>query len=78
MVNNTNEFKLNSDVLHLNARQNNLHQPSSNLLLYEKRVCWSGMKLFNNLLQSNKTLSNKLNNLNQPQIIIYMLTLSTP
>jgi len=58
VVNNENKFQLNSDVYHINTQQKlTFHQPSSNLSLYQKGVCSSGIKSFKNLLQSIKNLS---------------------
>jgi hypothetical protein len=58
LFNNKNKFKLNSDIHYLNTGQKyNFHQPPSNLLLFQKGVCSSDMKVFNNLLQSIVNLS---------------------
>jgi hypothetical protein len=46
-----------SDIHHIKTRQKyNFHQPSSNLSLYQKGVHSSGIKVFNNPLQSIKNL----------------------
>jgi hypothetical protein len=59
VVNNKDKLKLNSDVHSINTRQKyNFHQPSSNLSLYQKGVYPFGIKVFNNLPQSIKNLSN--------------------
>jgi hypothetical protein len=43
----------------MNTRQKyNFHLPSSNLSLYQKGVYFTGIKVFNNLPQSIKNLSN--------------------
>jgi hypothetical protein len=43
----------------MNTRQKyNYHLPSSNLSLYQKGVYFTGIKVFNNLPQSIKNLSN--------------------
>ena len=58
VVNNKNRCKLNSDVHHINTRRNcNFHQPSSNSSQYQNGVCSTGIKIFNNLPQSIKNLS---------------------
>jgi hypothetical protein len=58
VVNNKYEFRLNSDIHHLNTWQKyNFHQPPSNLSLYQKGVCSNDIKVFNNLLQSIINLS---------------------
>jgi hypothetical protein len=58
MVNNKNKFKLNSDVCNIQTRQKyNFHQPSSNLLLYQKGAYSLGIKVFNSLPQSIKNSS---------------------
>jgi hypothetical protein len=52
----------------MNTRQKyNYHVPSSNLSLYQKGVYFTGIKVFNNLPQSIKNLSNDslLKSLNQ-------------
>jgi hypothetical protein len=59
VVDNKNKFKLNYNVYNMNTRQKyNYHLPSSNLSLYEKWVYFTGIKVFNNLPQSMKNLSN--------------------
>jgi hypothetical protein len=43
----------------MNTRQKyNYHLPSSNLSLFQKEVYFTGIKMFNNLPQSIKNLSN--------------------
>ena len=60
MVNNKNKFKLNY-VHHINTKQKyTFHQPSSNLSLFQKGVCSSGIKVFRNLLLSIKNLRDNL------------------
>jgi hypothetical protein len=58
VVNNTNKFKLNSDVYNINASQkyNSCHL-SPNLSLYQKGVYSIVIKVFNNLTQSIKNVS---------------------
>jgi hypothetical protein len=58
VVNNKNTFKIISDVHHINTRQkNNFYQPSSNLLLYQKGVSSTGIKIVYHLPSSIKNLS---------------------
>jgi hypothetical protein len=53
------KFKCNFNVYNMNTRQKyNFHLPSSNLSLYKKGVQFTGIKMFNNLPQSIKILSN--------------------
>jgi hypothetical protein len=45
VLNNESKFKLNSDVYNMNTKQKyGFHQPSSDLLLYQKRVDSVGLK----------------------------------
>jgi hypothetical protein len=47
VVNNTNKFKLNSDIHHINTKQQcNFHQLSSSLSLFQKGVCSNGIRVF--------------------------------
>jgi hypothetical protein len=57
-VNNKNEFRIISDVHHINTRQkNNFSQPSSTLSLYQKGVYSTGIKIFNHLPPRIRNLS---------------------
>ena len=57
VVNNKYKFKLNSDVCHINTRQNcNFHHHSSSLSVQAKRSLFKWHKLFYNLPQSIKNL----------------------
>jgi hypothetical protein len=59
VVDNKNKFQLNFNVYNMNTRQKyNYHLPSLNLSLYQKGVYFTGIKVFNNLTQSIKNLSN--------------------
>jgi hypothetical protein len=61
VVNSKNKFKSNSDVCHINTRQQcNSHQPSSNLSLYQKE---STQLAFSHKISKVKVIT--LNNLNQ-------------
>jgi len=45
---NRNQFKLNSEIYHINTRQHaNIHQPSVNLTEYPKEVYYLGVKVLN-------------------------------
>jgi hypothetical protein len=58
VVNNKNNFKLNSDIHHVNTRQKrDSHQPFSDLLLYQIGVYLTGINVFNRLPQSIKNVS---------------------
>jgi hypothetical protein len=57
-VGNKSTYNLNSDIHNINTRQKlNFHQHSSNLSLYQKGVHSFSMKVFNNLPQSLKKLT---------------------
>jgi hypothetical protein len=59
VVDNINKFKLIPNVYNMNTRKKyNYHLPPSNLSLYQKGVYFTGIKVFNNLPQSIKDLSN--------------------
>jgi len=50
VVNNKNKFPLNSNVYNASTRQKcNFCHPSSHLLLYQKGVCSTGIKVFDSL-----------------------------
>jgi len=57
VVDNKNLFYVNSEIQSINTRQNfNLQQPQVNLILYQKGVYYSGIKVFNNLPPNIKNL----------------------
>jgi len=59
VFNNINSFLLNSNNSTKNTRQSiNLHQPSTSLTVYQRRVYWMGIKFYNNLPVHIKKLSN--------------------
>jgi hypothetical protein len=59
VIDNKSKFKLNCNVYNMNTIQKyNFHLPSSNLSLYSKGVYFTGIKVYNNLPQSIKNLSN--------------------
>jgi hypothetical protein len=48
MIRNKNQFLVNSEIHHINTRQEaNFHQPSVNVATYQKGVCYLGVKVFN-------------------------------
>jgi hypothetical protein len=50
VVNNTDQFLINSEIHNINTRHSaNLHVPSANLDIYQKRVYYPGIKIFNPL-----------------------------
>ena len=57
-VKNKNFFKTNSDVHSFNTRSiHDLHIPVANLTVFQKGVWYSGIKIYNHLLQTLKQLS---------------------
>jgi hypothetical protein len=58
VVRNRGSFKTNSDVHNLNTRTNyDLHSPTVNLTLFQKGVCYLGIKIYNHLPLNLKKLS---------------------
>jgi len=58
VIKNRDFFPLNSDIHDRNTRYNdNLHPPTTNLKLVQKGVFYSGIKIFNRLPTSIKSLS---------------------
>ena len=58
LVNNKNKFKLISEANNTNTRHKyNFQQPKSNLQLHQKEVCSTGIKVFHNLSQCTKNIS---------------------
>jgi hypothetical protein len=50
MIRNKNQFQVNSEIHQINTRQHaNLHQPSVNVIKYQKGVHCIGVKVFNTL-----------------------------
>ena len=50
MIRNKNQFIVNSEIRHINTRQNaNLHQPSVNMTKHQKGVYYLGVEVFNML-----------------------------
>jgi len=63
VVNNIDEFTINSDVHSINTRhRTDLHHPLTKLTKYKKGVYYSGIKIFNYLPQSIKKLSWNMKN----------------
>jgi hypothetical protein len=66
VVNNLDIFKFNSAIHSINTRQgSNLHLPTDNLAKVQKGVYYSGIRIFSNLPQNIKTLSNDVNKFKQ-------------
>jgi hypothetical protein len=62
VVRNRGLFRTNSDVHNLNIRTNfDLHSPTANLTLFQKRICYSGIKMYKQLPVSLKQLSYDVN-----------------
>jgi hypothetical protein len=58
IVNNKNYFITNSENHSIHTRSsNNFHLPQANLAIYHKAVYYSGVKVFNNLPQDIKNIS---------------------
>jgi hypothetical protein len=51
VVKNRDLFKTNFDVHNFNTRSNyDLHHPTMKLIVFQKGVCYSGLKIYNHLL----------------------------
>jgi len=60
VVKNKNLFTLNSEHHDTSTRQlNNLYQPMTTITTYHKGIHYMGVKIYNNLPQSIKEVSNK-------------------
>ena len=60
IVNNRDQYKLNSDIHSINTRHDsNLYHQLSNLTTYEKGTYYCGIKIFNNLPSGIKKFSHK-------------------
>jgi hypothetical protein len=58
VVNNKDQYKLNSEIQSINTRHNsNLHQPLSKLTTYQKQTHYCGIKIFNYLPSDRKKVS---------------------
>jgi hypothetical protein len=61
MVRNKEQFLVNSGIHHINIRKHaSLHQPSANVIKYQKGVYYLDVKVFNMLPIYIKTVSDKL------------------
>jgi hypothetical protein len=61
VVKNKNKFIVNSEIHGINTRQHyNLHQPLSNVAKYQKRIYYSGLKVYSNLPPHIKDTSDDL------------------
>jgi hypothetical protein len=61
VTNNSEHFKINSDIHNINNRNNlDLHYPPSNLSVYQKGVHFTRIKVFNRLPVPIKQLSHDL------------------
>jgi hypothetical protein len=60
IINDQEHFQTNSDVHSVNTRnKHHLHRPVANLTCFQKSTYYSGIKLFNNLPSSLKSLMNE-------------------
>jgi superoxide dismutase len=60
-VDNMEKFQTNSDIHNIHTRHKHyLHQLSTNLTSYQKRAYYAGMKLFNTLSDSIKSLNHDI------------------
>jgi hypothetical protein len=74
VVENLDKFKRNTDVHNLNTRRKyDLHIPNTNLTKHKKGVYYTGIKLFNNLLPTIKSLNQDTKVL-KPALKDYLLT----
>jgi hypothetical protein len=59
IINNQEHFQSNSAVHSVNTRnKNHLHRPAANLMCFQKSTYYSGIKIFNTLPSSLKSLMN--------------------
>jgi hypothetical protein len=66
VMDNFETFQTNSDIHNISTRYRyNLHVPNTNLSKYQKRVYYSGIKLFSNLPPTIKSLNHDIKNLSQ-------------
>ena len=50
VLKNKNQFVANLEIYGVDARHHtNFHQPTSNLTKYKKEICYSGVRVYNNL-----------------------------
>jgi hypothetical protein len=71
VVENLDKFQRNTDVHNLNARRKyDHHMPNMNLTEYQKGLHYTGIRLFNNLPPTIKSL----NNVFKPALKDYLLT----
>jgi hypothetical protein len=55
------KFQTNSDIHNINTRyKHDFHQPNANLTSYQKGAYYAGIKLFNNLPDSIKSLNHDI------------------
>jgi hypothetical protein len=60
-VDNIEKFQINSDIHNISTRYRyNLHVPNTNLSKYQKGVYYTGIKLFNNLPPTIKSLNDDI------------------
>jgi hypothetical protein len=77
VVENLDKFQRNTDVHNLNTRHKyDLHIPNTNLTKYQKGVYYTGIKLFNNLPPTIKSLNHDIKVL-KPALKDYLLTHSS-
>ena len=64
IIKNMYQFMANSEIYHIDARQHaNFHQPSTNMIKYQKGVYYLGVKVFNMLPSDIKKESENTRNL---------------
>jgi hypothetical protein len=72
------KFQTNSDIHRINTRhKHDLHQLSSNLAIYQKGAYFAGIKLFNTLPDSVKSLNRDVKVFKPALKYIFYLTPST-
>jgi hypothetical protein len=74
VINNKNQFTINSEVHDINSRQHlNLHQPASTLTGCQQQIHYSAVRVYNNLPPHIKKLSDDTKNFKlQLKIFLYL------
>jgi hypothetical protein len=74
VVDNLETFQTNSDIYNISTRyRHNLHVPNTDLSKYQKGVHYSGIKLFNNLPPTTKSLIHNIKKF-KPALKEYLLS----
>jgi hypothetical protein len=74
ITDNIETFQTNSDIHNISTRYRyNFHVPNTNLSKYQERVYYSGIKLFNNLHPTIKSLNHDIKKI-KPRLKEYLLS----